>query len=219
MFRVGGAMAKRKGSGFGVILVGLLVFGFVGQFFKSDERPIPVESRPATQQPAPSIPATQVPAAPQPTEYEPTTLYTTAGTLNVRSAPSTSSTVLAKLSQGTELRSISVEGEWIRVSTQGGVQGWVHGNYVAASRPVQVAAPQPPPPPVQTLLGPSRDDIVQALIERSIRNYSGNCPCPYNRTASGRRCGGNSAYSKPGGASPLCFPGDVTQAMIDAFRP
>jgi hypothetical protein len=34
----------------------------------------------------------------------------------------------------------------------------------------------------------------------------------------GRACGGRSAYSRPGGASPLCYPGDVTTAMIESYR-
>jgi len=34
----------------------------------------------------------------------------------------------------------------------------------------------------------------------------------------GRRCGGNSAYSKPGGASPLCYARDVTDEMVERYR-
>lgn len=60
--------------------------------------------------------------------------------------------------------------------------------------------------------------IKQKIIDRSISNYSGNCPCPYNVMRNGRRCGGNSAYSRPGGASPKCYPSDVTQAEIRAYR-
>lgn len=62
------------------------------------------------------------------------------------------------------------------------------------------------------------DEIRKLLIQRSIAAYSGNCPCPYSVMRNGRRCGGNSAYSKPGGASPLCYPTDVTAAMIDRYR-
>ncbi|WP_199336917.1 hypothetical protein [Oscillatoria sp. FACHB-1407] len=31
------------------------------------------------------------------------------------------------------------------------------------------------------------------------------CQCPYDIDAAGRRCGGRSAYSRPGGASPICY--------------
>lgn len=58
----------------------------------------------------------------------------------------------------------------------------------------------------------------QAMIAESIRNYSGNCPCPYNSDRAGRSCGERSAYSKPGGESPLCYPGDITDAMLERWR-
>jgi hypothetical protein len=60
--------------------------------------------------------------------------------------------------------------------------------------------------------------IRQELIRRSIAGYSGNCPCPYNTDRAGRSCGRRSAYSRPGGASPLCYPDDVTKEMVDAYR-
>jgi hypothetical protein len=58
----------------------------------------------------------------------------------------------------------------------------------------------------------------QRLIRESIASYSGSCPCPYNVDRGGRRCGGRSAYSRPGGYAPLCFASDVTPAMIRAAR-
>lgn len=61
-------------------------------------------------------------------------------------------------------------------------------------------------------------EIKQAIISRSIASYSGSCPCPYNRDRAGRRCGGRSAYSRPGGASPLCFDSDVTEKMVADYR-
>ena len=61
-------------------------------------------------------------------------------------------------------------------------------------------------------------EIRQILIQESINSYSGNCPCPYNRASNGSRCGKRSAYSRPGGATPLCYESDVTDAMIDRYR-
>lgn len=58
----------------------------------------------------------------------------------------------------------------------------------------------------------------QKMISESISTYSGPCPCPYNVMRNGRSCGGNSAYSKPGGASPLCYSRDVSDAMLAAWR-
>jgi hypothetical protein len=65
---------------------------------------------------------------------------------------------------------------------------------------------------------PTDAEIRQTIIQESIAAYRGNCPCPYNSARNGSRCGGRSAYSRPGGASPLCFPQDVTQQMVDVYR-
>ena len=67
---------------------------------------------------------------------------------------------------------------------------------------------------------PAKSDaqIKQEIINESIANYSGSCPCPYNTDRAGRRCGARSAYSRPGGASPLCYPTDVSQRMVDDYR-
>lgn len=49
------------------------------------------------------------------------------------------------------------------------------------------------------------------LIFESIKNYLGSCPCPYFSDRVGRRCGGRSAWSRPGGYSPLCYESDVSE--------
>ncbi|MFM2044395.1 MAG: hypothetical protein RLY86_2971 [Pseudomonadota bacterium] len=64
----------------------------------------------------------------------------------------------------------------------------------------------------------SDDDIKRQIIQESIANYPGPCACPYSSARNGSRCGQRSAYSKPGGASPLCYPDDVTPAMMDRWR-
>jgi hypothetical protein len=60
--------------------------------------------------------------------------------------------------------------------------------------------------------------IKQEIIDESIASYRGNCPCPYNTDRAGRRCGARSAYSRPGGASPICYAKDVTQKMVEEYR-
>lgn len=79
--------------------------------------------------------------------------------------------------------------------------------------PTSPAAGVPPPASLLT-----DAEIRQLLIEESIGLYSGNCPCPYNLDRAGNRCGGRSAYSRPGGASPLCFPEDVSDAVVESYR-
>ena len=61
-------------------------------------------------------------------------------------------------------------------------------------------------------------EIKQILITESLARYPGNCPCPYNVDRAGRRCGKRSAYSRPGGASPLCYPSDVPDEMVKEYR-
>jgi hypothetical protein len=60
--------------------------------------------------------------------------------------------------------------------------------------------------------------IRQIIIRDSIAAYPGPCACPYNRTRNGSACGGRSAYSRPGGHAPICYPRDVTQAQIADYR-
>ena len=60
--------------------------------------------------------------------------------------------------------------------------------------------------------------IIQNIISESIANYSGNCPCPYNRGANGSSCGRRSAHSKVGGYAPVCYVQDVTLAMISTYK-
>jgi hypothetical protein len=61
-------------------------------------------------------------------------------------------------------------------------------------------------------------EVRDHLVRQSIRAYSGNCPCPYSHDRAGRRCGGRSAYSRPGGAAPLCYASDVSDAAVRRAR-
>ena len=60
--------------------------------------------------------------------------------------------------------------------------------------------------------------IRRDIVRQSIAAYPGNCPCPYNTDRAGHRCGGRSAYSRPGGHSPKCFSSDVTDAEVRRAR-
>jgi hypothetical protein len=66
--------------------------------------------------------------------------------------------------------------------------------------------------------GESDAAICQKIIQASIAEYPGNCPCPYNSDRAGRSCGRRSAYSRPGGYAPKCYPADVSEAEVRAFR-
>ena len=64
----------------------------------------------------------------------------------------------------------------------------------------------------------SDSEVRRRIIRESIASYPGNCPCPYSVMRNGRSCGGRSAYSRPGGYAPRCYPRDVSQAEVDAYR-
>jgi hypothetical protein len=94
--------------------------------------------------------------------------------------------------------------------------------------PPAIARVVPPAPETPTaapsvasqpaLAAVSDETIRQAIIRQSIGLYGGSCPCPYNVDRGGRRCGGRSAYSRPGGASPYCYPDDVPAALVAQHR-
>ena len=59
--------------------------------------------------------------------------------------------------------------------------------------------------------------IREEIVRGSVGAYLATghpCACPYNSARNGSRCGGRSAYSRPGGASPLCYPSDVSDGMV-----
>jgi hypothetical protein len=63
--------------------------------------------------------------------------------------------------------------------------------------------------------------IALAIIAASIAAYKAMgkpCACPEDTMSNGRKCGGNSAWSKPKGYKPLCRIEDVTLAMIINYR-
>src|SRR5258706_1356560 len=63
--------------------------------------------------------------------------------------------------------------------------------------------------------------IAAIIVQASRAEYHAGgrpCACPDDTARNGSACGGRSAYSRPGGASPLCYPSDVTAAMIELYR-
>src|ERR1035437_9580759 len=63
--------------------------------------------------------------------------------------------------------------------------------------------------------------IIEKMIQASRDDYytTGHpYACPYDRARNGSSCGGRSAYSRPGGAEPKCYPKDVSKSEIDSYR-
>jgi len=67
-------------------------------------------------------------------------------------------------------------------------------------------------------LAQSDAQVRQRIIRESIASYPGPCPCPYSVMRNGRSCGGRSAYSRPGGYAPICYPRDVSETQVAAWR-
>jgi hypothetical protein len=74
--------------------------------------------------------------------------------------------------------------------------------------------------PTSAITPQSQSDaqVRQAIINQSIASYSGSCACPYNTARNGSRCGGRSAYSRGGGAAPMCYAADVSAAQVAEYR-
>ena len=63
--------------------------------------------------------------------------------------------------------------------------------------------------------------VRELIVQESVGAYlaSGRpCACPYSYMRNGAACGGRSAYSRPGGAAPMCYPADVTDGQIRMWR-
>ena len=63
--------------------------------------------------------------------------------------------------------------------------------------------------------------IIEKIIQDSRNAYYATghpCACPYDHARNGSLCGARSAYSRPGGAEPKCFPKDVSKAEVDAYH-
>jgi hypothetical protein len=68
---------------------------------------------------------------------------------------------------------------------------------------------------------PDDSEIRQKIIDQSVAAYMATghpCACPYNSARNGSSCGRRSAYSRPGGAEPLCYPSDVTDGMVADWK-
>jgi uncharacterized protein YgiM (DUF1202 family) len=140
-----------------------------------------------------------------------------------RQGPTTDHVVIDRFDRGRTVLLMESQGEWSRVRDQlTQREGWMASRYLSdnldnSTKPRATAQPKPKQAP-KSLPVVSTSVIIQRIIAESIAAYPGSCPCPYNTDRGGRRCGKRSAYSKPGGYAPICFPQDVTEAMIAAAR-
>lgn len=161
--------------------------------------------------PTPNVPTTVV-QAPE-IQY----LYVTGSSVNQRVGPNTTQSIIGQLERGTRVRLVQRDRGWNEIVSPLG-NGWMFSDYLSTSRPTMVATQ--PRPNTRQVAVPSSAEIRNAkdeIIRQSIASYAGSCPCPYNRDRAGRRCGGRSAWSRPGGYSPICYESDVSASRVDSY--
>lgn len=127
-------------------------------------------------------------------------LYTTKK-VRVRVAPDTGSRIITTLPLGDLVQTNGQQGDWYNVTVSARI-GWIHGDYLSEAKPVELTSTTPVAPAAASDDGnvsehASGDPVRDALV--------GRCDCPYDLMRNGRLCGGRSAYSKPGGRSPVCY--------------
>jgi hypothetical protein len=135
--------------------------------------------------------------------------------VNVRDAPSLEGKSLGQLVEGTVVNQIAQADGWSQIQTPLG-QGWMATRFLSDEMPSKVVQVEPR----RIVATPSSSEITAAraeLIRQSIASYPGSCPCPYNVDRAGRRCGGRSAWSKPGGYSPICYESDVSEERLETY--
>ncbi|RZA08883.1 MAG: hypothetical protein EOP11_03475 [Proteobacteria bacterium] len=62
------------------------------------------------------------------------------------------------------------------------------------------------------------NQIRDAMIKESVRNFVGSCGCPFHYRNDGKLCGVKSAYDLSNGTMPLCYRIDITVEMIEEYR-
>lgn len=202
-------MARRRQAVFW--LFALLVLGLASQQAINKSKQVPSSAKPSPSvvlspdEPSPDNAPSKSPP-PLVVATNDATHFVTADSLRVRKLPSTDGGVLASLSRGDTVSILGVEGNWALVLLGADRRGWVNMRYLAkigASPPLQPAfrAPQSTSLPKQSKPALEIGDPLRSP-------YVGTCDCPYDRKRNGARCGGTSAYSRPGGRSPACYVGD-----------
>lgn len=149
--------------------------------------------------------------------------FVAANRVAFRSGPSTGDAIIDRFDNGRQVLLIEESGEWSLIKDQLTQRdGWIASRFLGnrpkpgdekpSKKEAKETAREKPVPSVPD------STIIQRIIAESLASYPGSCACPYNTDRGGRRCGKRSAYSKPGGYAPICYPQDVSKAMIDAFR-
>lgn len=147
--------------------------------------------------------------------FQQKSMYVDASRLHVRNLPNKKGKVIWQLKRDQKVQVTNKDGNWLYIENSR-FKGWVYGTYLTrAPAPKQARAPEKQKKVVKEF---STTEIKKILINRSLSDYPGNCPCPENRASNGSRCGKRSAWSRPGGRSPLCYESDITAQMVSRYK-
>ncbi|WP_113260184.1 SH3 domain-containing protein [Agrobacterium cavarae] len=218
-----------------LLLCGLILFGIMklgetpegGRGVAPPSSTVSSQSAPAklaTDQPSklppPStaiIRSTPVPPAQNTERAEPK--FVRGNSVALRQAPNAKANILDRLNMGKRVMVLAHEGQWSRVKDDLTQRvGWVASRFLSDDEPVAKREAPEVKETVEVKPKISPSIIIQRIIAESIAGYPGTCACPYSTDRRGHKCGSRSAYSKPGGYAPICFAGDVTRSMIEAYN-
>ncbi|MGL4094956.1 SH3 domain-containing protein [Hyphomicrobiales bacterium] len=223
-------MQKRYWPLCGKMLLGIMKLGETREGGRGVATPSPTSTAPSApaklppdQPPKPLPPSTPVkrstPVPPAQNTERAEPKFVRGNSVALRQTPNAKASIIDRLDLGKQVMVLAREGQWSRVRDDlTRREGWVATRFLSDDEPV---AKREAPEVKQTVevkpkISPSM--IIQRIIAESIAGYPGTCACPYSTDRRGRKCGSRSAYSKPGGYSPICFAGDVTRSMIEAYN-
>ena len=203
----------------GIALVGGLFSG------KPAQSPIPevaavVQSAPPSP-PTPTFAPEKTPApAPQPAWRN---VWVRGHKVPVRSEPVSTASIVDRVDNGLLVVEHERRADWVLIEHPVTARrGWVSAKRISFSAPDETEAERKRDeeikPPSKVLLTTAA--IVALLIKESLADYHSHapCACPYDRDRRGHQCGARSAWSRPGGYAPLCYPKDVPPEAIAAYR-
>lgn len=129
-----------------------------------------------------------------------TTMYV-AQRANMRAEPSTKSQIITVIDKGQLVKVLNVRNDWHSIEYRNRA-GWISSRLLTGDKPII----KPAPTAARALPAQATAPVRQNRSGQAVRQpYRGTCDCPYDLMRNGRRCGGNSAYSKPGGRNPQCY--------------
>lgn len=149
-------------------------------------------------------------------------LFVTGSGVYVRSGPSTQFDAIGSLNLGASVTGGEEEFSWTRIRLPDGRVGWMASRYLSREKPTPTAVVSSPSSTQRqrAIAAPTSQQITRArneIIAQSIANYPGKCPCPYHQDGAGRSCGKRSAWSKPGGYSPICYASDISDRRLRSY--